>query len=194
MMYVLFFILLSCTEFEGKYAIDDDSDGFSEFDGDCNDQDSRVNPKEPEICDAVDNNCNGEVDEDLTGCIPEISLWTHADGTPERHCHYRNIRGQNAPIELEPDPSVIYQLGSLTIDEGVKIYIRKSNVQSEYPGYLPDHNTVASNAETLDSCLSNDIGGRLRLRAREITIEKRGLLSAGSASDVTCATRLSEGA
>ena len=43
--------------------LDDDGDGFSEFDGDCNDQDSRVNPEESEICDSIDNNCNNEIDE-----------------------------------------------------------------------------------------------------------------------------------
>ena len=73
--WVSFFLLfLSCAEFEGKYAIDDDGDGFSEFDGDCNDQDSRVNPRESEICDSVDNNCNDEVDE---GAVDGI--WWYPD-------------------------------------------------------------------------------------------------------------------
>ena len=51
--FVFFYFLFACAEFEGKYAIDDDGDGFSEFDGDCNDQDSRVNPIEsenPRLC------------------------------------------------------------------------------------------------------------------------------------------------
>ena len=72
---ILFFfsLLFSCVEFEGKYAIDD-GDGYTDFDGDCNDQDSRVNSGESKICDSVDNNCNGEVDE---GAVDGI--WWYPD-------------------------------------------------------------------------------------------------------------------
>ncbi len=46
--------------------IDADLDGYSVCGGDCNDGDDTVNPAATEICgDAVDNNCNGSVDE---GC------------------------------------------------------------------------------------------------------------------------------
>jgi len=46
-------------------ALDLDGDEFShceEFDDSC----SEVNPEMVEICDGLDNNCNGEVDENLT--------------------------------------------------------------------------------------------------------------------------------
>ena len=48
---------------------DGDGDGYTTCDGDCNDGDPAVNPGASEVCDAVDNNCDGTVDEgsDLDG-------------------------------------------------------------------------------------------------------------------------------
>ena len=45
-------------------ANDADGDGFT-TDTDCNDSDTAVNPDAPELCDGVDNNCDGEIDEGL---------------------------------------------------------------------------------------------------------------------------------
>ena len=42
--------------------VDNDGDGFSENDGDCNDSNSSIFPETDEICDLIDNNCDGEVD------------------------------------------------------------------------------------------------------------------------------------
>jgi hypothetical protein len=44
--------------------VDGDSDGFTE-DVDCDDSDLSVYPGAAEVCDGVDNNCNGAVDEGL---------------------------------------------------------------------------------------------------------------------------------
>ena len=41
---------------------DDDNDGYF-TDEDCDDSDGQTFPGSVEICDGVDNNCNGEVDE-----------------------------------------------------------------------------------------------------------------------------------
>jgi Putative metal-binding motif/Secretion system C-terminal sorting domain len=43
---------------------------------DCNDQDGSINPGVSEICDDVDNNCNGSADEGL----PEVTFYLDADG------------------------------------------------------------------------------------------------------------------
>ena len=55
---------------EIKLFIDNDGDGFSENQGDCNDTDSQISPDIIEIpCDQVDNNCNGIVDEKIDNSI-----------------------------------------------------------------------------------------------------------------------------
>ena len=45
-------------------SVDDDGDGFSECDGDCDDAESTVYPAAPEVCDdGIDQNCDGQTDE-----------------------------------------------------------------------------------------------------------------------------------
>ena len=42
--------------------VDADGDGYTE-ENDCDDSNSSINPQAEEICDDVDNDCNGEVDD-----------------------------------------------------------------------------------------------------------------------------------
>lgn len=53
--------------------LDADGDGFS--DADCDDTDPEVNPLAEEVCDGIDNNCDGEADEGLTQ-----QWWRDGDG------------------------------------------------------------------------------------------------------------------
>ena len=44
-------------------AVDDDGDGYTELDGDCNDADASIAPGQSESADGVDQDCDGTVDE-----------------------------------------------------------------------------------------------------------------------------------
>ena len=48
----------------GIADVDEDGDGFSEADGDCDDQDATSYPDAPELCDGLDNDCDGDVPAD----------------------------------------------------------------------------------------------------------------------------------
>ena len=44
-------------------SADDDGDGYSEVDGDCDDDDASLSPGATEYCDGIDNDCDGSTDE-----------------------------------------------------------------------------------------------------------------------------------
>ena len=48
---------------EGSY--DYDGDGYSEYDGDCDDSDPAVHPGARERCNGVDDDCDGQTDEGM---------------------------------------------------------------------------------------------------------------------------------
>ncbi len=50
--------------------------GYAADSGDCNDANADINPGAVEVCDEIDNNCNGTVDEDL----PTATYYQDADG------------------------------------------------------------------------------------------------------------------
>ena len=54
---------------------DRDGDGYTESQGDCDDYDAQVSPDAAEVCDEVDNNCDGEIDEGVT-----LTLYADTDG------------------------------------------------------------------------------------------------------------------
>ena len=71
---MLLYILLSCLQKEEPLT-DMDGDGFSDM-IDCDDTKSEVYPDANEVCDGVDNNCNGDVDEGY----PLLTLYLDNDG------------------------------------------------------------------------------------------------------------------
>lgn len=58
---------------------DADGDGFTAEDGDCDDTNAAISPDATEICDSIDNNCNGLVDDD----DPDLDLSTATDWYPD---------------------------------------------------------------------------------------------------------------
>ncbi len=100
--------------------IDHDGDGFLECDGDCDEADAEVNPYADEVCDEVDNDCDGEIDEGFDGPCDEDGDgdgWTAGDGDcddadPEVHpdadeaCSDgvdSDCDGADGPAELDAD-------------------------------------------------------------------------------------------
>lgn len=58
-----------------------DGDGFVE--DDCNDTDATINPSALELCDGFDNNCDGNIDEDVTTMLyPIIRMSMGTDMVP----------------------------------------------------------------------------------------------------------------
>ena len=50
----------------GAPCVDGDGDGYTDCDLDCDDEDATTNPGAADICDGVDNNCDGVVDNDVS--------------------------------------------------------------------------------------------------------------------------------
>ena len=65
----MFLFLFACVESDSytdrwSDIRDADQDGYSVEEGDCNDSDPSVHPEAEEICDQIDNNCDGNIDLD----------------------------------------------------------------------------------------------------------------------------------
>lgn len=66
-------------------SVDGDGDGYAACDGDCEDADPAIGPDAVDICDALDNDCNGLVDDHFGeydelpagfACAPDVTDWT----------------------------------------------------------------------------------------------------------------------
>ena len=60
-------------------AVDADADGYAST-SDCDDDDPSVHPGADELCDGIDNDCDGFVDDDDPSGIGETTSWADVDG------------------------------------------------------------------------------------------------------------------
>ena len=71
-LFVLLALATSCryaadkTDTSDTGGIDADGDGYTVQQGDCDDENATVHPDLAELCDGIDNNCDGQVDEGAT--------------------------------------------------------------------------------------------------------------------------------
>ena len=71
--------------------------GYVATGGDCDDTDAAIHPLASEICDGIDNNCNGDIDEDA---VDQQSLYTDADGD--------GFGDPASPVEACPGAGLVY--------------------------------------------------------------------------------------
>ena len=76
---MIWFALLSCSDKEvstvTEEQIIEDQDGDGYFEDDCDDANPTIHPGSSELCDGVDNNCDGSIDEDVL-----ITYYVDSDG------------------------------------------------------------------------------------------------------------------
>ena len=86
---------------------DDDNDGFTENEGDCDDTDASINPVATEIEDNIDNDCDGEIDEGFgeSGTVIDV------DGNTYNYLSYGTQAWtvDNAAMETYRDGTTIPQ-------------------------------------------------------------------------------------
>ena len=54
---------------------DNDGDGFTVLAGDCNDNNAAINPDADEVCDSIDNDCDGDIDDADSETPTDASSW-----------------------------------------------------------------------------------------------------------------------
>jgi len=70
----VYMVVLALTE------IDDDGDGFTEDEGDCDDTNSTINPDATEVYNDLDDDCDEIVDEDTVASDDDLDGYTELDG------------------------------------------------------------------------------------------------------------------
>ena len=79
----MLFYLLGCLSFENQFSLDDDGDGFTEYDGDCDDSDFNIGPEE---CQDNDGDTFSEYEGDCDDTDPKV--------------YYNNLEKKNPVVTL----------------------------------------------------------------------------------------------
>ncbi len=155
----------------GSDCVDDDGDGFSEYDGDCYDEDAFRKPGRPEMCDGIDNNCDGNIDEGF-----DADGIGGADCTDNDGDGYVEYDGDCNDVDASVHPGAVEQCDGIDnncdgqVDErfdadgigGVDCMDNDGDGVTEFAGDCNDENP-AQFAGAVEICdgLDNDCDGRV---------------------------------
>ena len=149
--------------------IDDDGDGFSENEGDCEDGDPAINPGAEEIVnDGIDQDCDGQDGMSTETALAIEILWSVPDDdfdlhliygagevTTDQDCHYENCIGQSLDWGItgvtEDNPMLVIDDIAGTGPERIEVNQPDSNAEytvivHDYPGTVFEEvNEVTTN-------------------------------------------------
>ena len=130
--------------------IDNDGDGFSEDDGDCNDEDALISPNGTEIINDIDDDCNDLVDDGTDSYDDDGDGYSENDGD----CDDQNSEAH--PTSIEICDAVDQDCNGL-IDDGTSCYDDDGDGFSEDDGDCDDANFDAfpNNPESADGVDNN---------------------------------------
>ncbi len=108
-----------------------DGDGYSVADGDCDDDDPYTYPGAPEIGDGADNDCDGEVDEDLDDGDDDDDGYSEADGDCDDANAHVHPGATEVANHIDDDCDGL-------VDEGTEVYDDDGDGYSELGGDCDD--------------------------------------------------------
>lgn len=85
---------------------DEDRDGVGACEGDCDDTEARIRPGLPEVCDGLDNDCNGAVDEGVLSVCGDCRPGCNRVRVPDATEGWDPEGDPSAGVEVAPDGSL----------------------------------------------------------------------------------------
>ncbi len=142
---------------------DDDGDGVTVGQGDCDDTDPNNFPGNPEICDGQDNNCDGEIDEGLSGLTfvgnvvfeeqTDIDAWPSCYTTIDGNLVITN-NGPNTVTDLSPIGGITLVTGSVNINSLNLTSLQGLGLEMINSNFSITNNDFLVNLEGLESLTS----------------------------------------
>ena len=133
---------------------DEDGDGYTIAEGDCDDQDPYTYPGAPEIGDGVDNDCDGDVDEDLDDGDEDGDGYSEADGDCDDDNAHVHPGADEVANHLDDDCDGL-------VDEGTEVYDDDGDGYTELGGDCDDAAPEVYPTAPDDDCdgVDNDCDG-----------------------------------